>query len=89
MNTILTYSEMLLSERWKQKRQTILERDMRRCRNCGCNKNLHVHHRQYHTYGKTGIKKYPWEYATKYLVTLCESCHAAGHKQYQIPIFKN
>lgn len=80
---------MLLTERWKQKREQILERDNRQCRNCGFANNLQVHHRQYHINSKTGFKREPWDYDNKYLVTLCNSCHEAGHQQYQVPNFKN
>lgn len=85
----ITYVEMLLTERWKHKREQILERDNRQCRNCACTNNLQVHHRQYHINTKTGFKREPWDYDNKYLITLCNSCHEAGHKQYQIPNFKN
>lgn len=85
----ITYLEMLLTERWRQKREQILTRDSRKCRNCGCSQNLEVHHRQYHTDSKTGLKREPWDYDNKYLATLCHSCHEAGHKQFTIPNFKN
>jgi 5-methylcytosine-specific restriction endonuclease McrA len=85
----VSYAEMLLTERWKQKRKGILDRDNRTCRNCGCKQNLQVHHRQYHSDIKTGLKREPWDYNNKYLITLCDSCHEAGHKQYTIPNFKN
>lgn len=85
----ITYLEMLLTERWRQKREQILERDSRKCRNCGNGQNLHVHHRQYHIDAQTGLQREPWDYENKYLVTLCEKCHETGHKQYKIPNFKN
>ena len=85
----ISYVEMLLTERWKHKREQILERDQCKCRNCGCNKNLQVHHRQYHRDPKTGLKREPWDYDNQYLVTLCEKCHDNGHQQYQIPFFNH
>jgi len=85
----LSYVELLLTERWRNKRESIVERDRHQCRNCGNTKNLEVHHRQYHIDIKTGYKREPWDYNNKYLVTLCNQCHDAGHKQYKIPSFKN
>lgn len=83
----VTYAEMLLTERWRQKRKEILDRDGRKCRNCGENTNLQVHHRQYHIHGVTGLKREPWDYSNYYLVLLCRKCHEAGHKQYKIPVY--
>ena len=85
----ISYVEMLLTERWRQKREEILERDNRKCRNCGKSQNLHVHHRQYHIDSKTGLQREVWDYDNKYLVTLCETCHETGHQQYKVPNFKN
>ena len=85
----ISYVEMLLTERWRNKRELILERDKHQCRNCGSTNQLQVHHRQYHIDTKTGFKREPWDYNDKYLITLCDQCHEAGHKQYKIPSFKN
>ena len=85
----ISYVELLLTERWRNKRETIIERDKHKCRNCGSAKHLEVHHRQYHIDTKTGFKREPWDYDNKYLVTLCDQCHDAGHKQYKIQSFKN
>lgn len=85
----VTYIEMLLTERWRQKREQILDRDTRKCRNCGHGQNLEVHHRQYHIDSKTGLKREPWDYDNQYLVTLCHNCHELGHEQFTIPKFKN
>lgn len=84
-----TYSELLLSEMWKAKRKEILERDGRKCRSCSSAKNLQVHHKQYHICHVTGQKKEPWNYANRYLITLCNDCHQTGHQLYKIPHFKN
>lgn len=89
MNKDITYIEMLLTERWRQKRVEILDRDNHKCRNCGGDQNLEVHHRQYHRDSKTGLKREPWDYDNKYLIVICHNCHEAGHKQYKIPIFNN
>jgi 5-methylcytosine-specific restriction endonuclease McrA len=85
----MAYIEKLLNEKWRIKREEILSRDNRMCKNCGSISNLEVHHRQYHINTKTGLKRDPWDYENIYLVTLCNTCHKSGHKQYSIPIFKN
>ena len=85
----ITYLEMLLTEKWRGKREEILERDNRKCRNCGSSQNLEVHHRQYHRDNKTGLKREPWNYDNKYLITICHGCHEIGHEQYKIPVFNN
>lgn len=81
----MRYAELLQTEEWNATRSKILKRDLHTCRNCGSTNNLHVHHRQYHECKKTGDWKKPWEYEAKYLITLCETCHEAGHRQYSIP----
>lgn len=83
----ISYVEMLLTELWKRKREEILERDNRKCRNCGSTHDLQIHHKQYHIDSKTGFKKEPWKYEDKYLITLCRQCHETGHNQYIIPVF--
>ncbi|MBA3286212.1 MAG: hypothetical protein H0U27_14305 [Nitrosopumilus sp.] len=85
----IAYRKQLLMEPWRKKRNEILRRDGQRCRNCGTTNALQVHHRQYHVHSFTGEKRYPWDYDNRFLVTLCETCHASGHKQYSIPIFKH
>lgn len=67
----------------------ILDRDNRKCRNCGSGQNLEVHHRQYHRDNKTGLKREPWDYDNKFLITICHGCHEIGHEQYKIPVFNN
>jgi 5-methylcytosine-specific restriction endonuclease McrA len=89
MTRDISYIEMLLTERWRQKREQILDRDNHQCRNCGNGNNLQIHHRQYHLDPKTGMKREPWDYDNQYLITLCDTCHEAGHQQYQIPFFKH
>lgn len=84
-----TYNELLLKPEWKNKRKEILSRDGYCCRNCGRTDSLQIHHRQYHYDKKTGLKLVPWDYADKYLLTLCETCHSIGHQLYSIPSFKN
>lgn len=80
------YKEGLWDSRWRKLRERILERDRHRCRSCGNRDVLHVHHRQYHREKGSGEWKRPWEYDPYLLVTLCDTCHREGHRQYSIPI---
>lgn len=82
-----SYTAGLTSQEWRAKRAEILDRDGRRCRNCGEITGLEVHHRQYHVNKRTGRWQRPYAYSNKYLITLCGKCHKNGHEQYQIPIF--
>ena len=82
-----TYSELLRSAQWLEKRKTILKRDGYRCRNCGSSFGLEVHHRQYHILKRIGDYRKPWAYNDSNLVTLCARCHQVGHKKYNVPVF--
>lgn len=65
-----TYSELLKDPKWQLKKSEILIRDNGVCRFCGSSDRiLHVHHIQYIQNRK------PWEYESKYLITLCDLCH--------------
>lgn len=79
------YGALLLKEEWKEKRKTILERDDYKCRNCGSENELQVHHRQYHIDLNTGEKLPPWQYHGRYLISLCTDCHQTGHQHYKVP----
>lgn len=83
-----TYQELLRTPQWQEKRKQILKRDNYRCCNCGSSSGLEVHHRQYHILKVTGSFRKPWAYSDRNLVTLCANCHKAGHKKYNIPVFK-
>lgn len=85
---ITEYNSLLKTASWFEKRKFILARDDNKCRCCGATKSLQVHHRQYHVNKQTGKKLSPWIYDNKYLITLCEKCHAAGHNKYNVPSFK-
>ena len=49
-------------------REAALERDGRRCRGCGAEERLHVHHRR------------PGQSAIELLLTVCAACHARLHR---------
>ena len=82
------YKQLLGDARWKELRISILKRDCTKCANCGANRNLQVHHKQYHVCSTTGKWKAPWEYHTKYLVTLCVNCHKTGNAKFKLPVFE-
>lgn len=81
-----SYGSLLFDQRWKYKRQIILERDNNCCVICKQDKNLQVHHRQYHFNLLNGKFVAPWEYDNYLLITLCEPCHKRGHNKYKVPI---
>lgn len=83
----LEYGQLLSLPQWKKKRKQILLRDGKKCRSCGSTYFLQVHHRQYHVLKSIGQFKLPWKYESKYLITLCEKCHNAGHSKFRVPIF--
>ncbi|PKQ66877.1 hypothetical protein Rain11_2218 [Raineya orbicola] len=80
------YGSTLLDPRWKRKRLEIIERDNYRCIICKSDKFLEVHHRQYHFSKSKNSFKYPWEYPSHLMITLCRRCHQKGHRLYKVPI---
>lgn len=63
-------------KQWYQFRQSVLELDGFKCKQCGRGKDeavLQVHHLNY----KLNLKS--WEYATADCITLCKGCHAQIH----------
>ncbi len=67
------YKEYMRSPEWRQKRKTIINRDLYRCRICGwqpkthsTNNHLEVHHSTYERLGDE------WD---SDLITLCHHCH--------------
>lgn len=79
------YQNTLEDPRWKRLRLQILDRDQHRCRFCGTQVGLEVHHRQYHRSKATGEWLKSWEYHPFLLITVCNSCHSLGHQQFPIP----
>jgi len=64
------YAEKLKDPRWQKKRLEVMERDGFACRDCLDDKStLNVHHCHY-------SKGDPWDTDSKFLMTLCEDCHA-------------
>ena len=61
------------SGEWERNRLVVLERDGRRCVQCGSDHRLHVHHRESWEPGQAG----PHE--PDNLETLCASCHRKRH----------
>ena len=63
------------SEKWRQKRNEILQRDKNTCQNCGEKfAKLHVHHIYYLPFRQI------WQYDNSILITLCENCHNQIHE---------
>jgi 5-methylcytosine-specific restriction endonuclease McrA len=74
------YKDLLLSEKWTEKRLKVFKRDGYKCQRCGTNKSLNCHH-TYYTSGKK-----PWEYPLSALLTLCKDCHTRLHSETKIQI---
>lgn len=77
----MKYKLQLLTEEWKIKRLSILQRDKFKCRKCGSKNKLHVHHKIY----EKGLMA--WEAENKNLITLCFLCHEAEHAKKPISSF--
>jgi hypothetical protein len=80
------YGSTLFDPRWKGRKKQIEERDQHKCMNCGSTDQLQVHHRQYHFSQNLKVFRNPWEYADRYLITLCEKCHQKGHRTFKVPV---
>ena len=76
------YKELLKRPEWSYVRIAVLKRDQYKCTKCGkkdC--RLNVHHKIYLQ------DKLPWEVPMKYLVSLCDYCHAKAHENRTISSF--
>ena len=80
-----SYGALLFHPKWKARRKEILDRDQHRCINCKSDKQLQIHHRQYHFILSQNRFRFPWDYPDYLLITLCESCHNKGHNLYTVP----
>ena len=67
------YYELLKNPRWKQRRLEILEIDDWKCKRCGIDEDLQVHHLHY----RKGLL--PWEYEDDELMVVCKECHENIH----------
>ena len=77
MNEKDNYQNLLKDSRWIERRNEILTRDKNTCQMCGArDRYIHVHHIKYWD----GFL--PWEYPDYMLVSLCDECHYAIHKDY-------
>jgi ribosomal protein S27AE len=65
------YDAYVHSSYWKKIRQRVLERDARRCRMCGSEVDLTVHHDRYDFIGDERLE---------YLKTMCARCHRGIHR---------
>jgi 5-methylcytosine-specific restriction endonuclease McrA len=74
------YKELLLNDKWHEKRAKVFKRDGFRCQRCGANRSLNCHH----TYYVSGKK--PWEYPLSALLTLCRDCHTRLHSETRIQV---
>ena len=63
-------------------RRPILERDKHKCRFCGSEKNLDIHHIDGDSYDKKGLRA---NNDPDNLITLCHKCHAKLHAQQKKP----
>lgn len=65
------YLAYLQSAEWQAKREQAFKSKGRKCKACGCEDNLHVHHISYKNLGCERLKE---------LVVLCEACHRLVHQ---------
>ena len=82
-----TYSDLLHTTEWRNKREKILKRDDYRCVYCGRrHAKLHVHHKYYSAY-PNGVLVDPWNYPDDALITLCAYCHQRVHARKKIKVY--
>lgn len=81
-----SYSDLLNTEEWRNKRLKIIKRDNCRCTYCGNRFHLHVHHKYYSAY-PNGVLVYPWNYPDDALITLCSYCHQRVHARKKIKVY--
>jgi 5-methylcytosine-specific restriction endonuclease McrA len=64
------YIEYLKSDKWKNLRLKILERDNNLCQKCKTNQACHVHHLTYERLGRENLED---------LISICLDCHTQEH----------
>lgn len=68
----LVYANFLRTLYWSVVRDYVIARDLGKCKSCGSDRNLEVHHTSYAYQGE--------EFRSMdCLVLLCSGCHATGH----------
>ena len=72
----MEYKKYLQSEHWKNKRDEVIVKQGNKCRVCGSDKNINIHHRTYKHHGVSIVGKE----LNAYLLPLCEECHYLWHK---------
>lgn len=82
----ISYSDLLNTEEWRNKRLKIIKRDNCRCIYCGNRFHLHVHHKYYSAY-PNGVLVDPWNYPDDALITLCSYCHQRVHARKKIKVY--
>lgn len=68
----LRYKQYLKSDKWRQKRFLVLQRDGFKCVRCGSKNRLQVHHKTYRNVFNEPLSD---------LITLCNRCHKKEHKK--------
>lgn len=81
-----SYSDLLNTEEWRNKRLKIIKRDNCRCIYCSNRFHLHVHHKYYSAY-PNGVLVDPWNYPDDALITLCAYCHQRVHARKKIKVY--
>jgi hypothetical protein len=81
----MKYSEKLKDPRWISFSRDVKEHYNNKCSGCGCNENLHAHHRVY------DFSRDIWEYDMLEMDCLCSTCHTIYHrnKDYLTSILMN
>lgn len=69
----MNYTEYLLSENWRKKRDLVFLERWKKCERCFSEKRLHVHHWSY---------EFLWDEPLDHLFLLCNKCHNAFHKKF-------
>lgn len=64
------YREYLRSDKWRRKREKVMERARGRCEVCRINRATQVHHKTYERVYREPMSD---------LVAICESCHLDEH----------
>jgi len=67
----MKYTDQLKNGKWQKKRLFVMARDEFKCRKCGEEGFLNVHHLKY-----TGNA---WEAPSRDLITWCDPCHNGFH----------